>query len=303
MFQKYKKWAFSWFNNFNKCHIMSNQCSLSFLFWVAWGSNLFLIIWAAWAILDILILNLLSCSWIYKFFNDFCIFISISIYSCFFSNGFGPSIFYNSLLAYWFSHSSASHTKTTRLKWLKVSTSSLTHLHTSHWSETTSTKKVIIIMETKTLERISHFILLHLITTFLRFLPHSSNSSHTSHSLTESHLHMHVVTKSMVSESTIITKEIIIVIKETFEWIISSKEVFKYFVCWLHIKMSEILLTKLLSSSFSWSHSPLFYIFSSISIIVMSFLLVRKYSICIWNLFENFFGLFFIIGVLIWMVF
>ena len=248
----------------------------------------------------------MSCSWIYKFFNDFCIFISISIYCSFFSNGFGPSIFYNSLLAYWFSHSSASHTKTTRLKWLKVSTSSMTHLHASHWSETTSTKKVIIIMETKTLEWISHFILLHLITTFLRFLSHSSNSSHTSHtshSLTESHLHMHVVTKSMVSKSTIIAKEIIIIVKETFKWIITSKEIFKYFICWLHIKMSKILLTKLLSTSFSWSHSPLFYIFSSISIIIMSFLLVRKYSICIWNLFENFFGLFFIIGVLIWMVF
>ena len=120
---------------------------------------------------------MLSSVWILKLFNHFCRLIPILVYACFPSNRFLSTIFYYSLLAYGFTHSTSHASKTAWLKRLKVTSTHTTSHSTAHYihahttsiskmalhttsshstTETSSTEEIIVIIESSHLSKITH---------------------------------------------------------------------------------------------------------------------------------------------------
>lgn len=183
--------------------------SSSCLFAAATTDLLLLLLLSCLAIFDVPVLDLLTSSWVLKIFNDLCGLVSISIHSRFFGYGLLTSILNNSLLAYGFTHTSAtSHAEAARLEGREATTTTLTaHLHASE-----TTPKEVVIVEAHAHEWITHTKWISVLATNVRLLI-------CSHSI-KAHAHL--------AETS--SKKVIIIIEKVGKWISATEELSENFV-------------------------------------------------------------------------
>ena len=198
-------------------------------------------------------------------FSYFGPLVSCLINRSLFCNCLLTSIFYHSLLAYGFthSHSTAHAGKAAWLEWRKASTSHIiwAHHHTTAESTTSksSSEKVIVIVKAhlaKVCKRISSS-LLFLLLAHIHLI-----------------IHLHASSEAHLSKWTEwLVKKVIIIIEERSEWILSSKEILEYIIGVSHVEIMEISALEMMSTTTSARfHSSVFYIFSAVCVIILSFL-------------------------------
>ena len=274
-----------------------------------------IIICATTSICQILILYQFTSPWILKFFDYFCRLVAILVNLSLFRNCFLSTIFNHCLLTYRLTHTTTHSTKTARLERLEGATTHTSttthhvHLHSTaaHSSKSSTTEEIIIIVikshsHTKISKWISLSNFLLLIGSLFLLLTSSTHStSHSTLHTTTHHIHSH---SSHTSKSSSSSEEIIVIIKEASERVFSPKELSKYLISRLHIKMME---PRMATESTAWTSttcmSSVNHVISSELIIFLSFFLVTQNAISKCNLFEYFFGCLGIIWVFIRVVF
>ena len=223
---------------------------------------------------DIFILNMLTGTWIFEFFDSFSCLITISVSFSFFCYCFLTSVFYHRLLADGFACSSSHPSEATWLEWLESSLSESTlwsEISSSEASSKTSSEKVIIFIESRSHHSkvckwisVSSLFLLLSILIILIHSPAKSSSESTRESMS-----YHSSTKTLSNTS---SKEIIIFIEKVGKWISSSKKFFKDIISISELLEVELLATATTSTCF-WS-STLFKEFFAILIEIFSLLII-----------------------------